>query len=294
MSVIKPEWLKKRFKADNANISEIKGLIDSSGLHTVCQSAQCPNIFECFSHKTATFLLMGDRCTRNCTFCSIRSGSPLPLDSDEPRNIARAVSKLKLDYVVLTSVTRDDLPHGGADHIAAVIREIKKENREAYIECLVPDFNADQEALILILEQDIAVFNHNIETVCRNYDAVRPQADYHQSLSVLAMAKELKKGIYTKTGFMLGLGETIAEIKELLGDIKNAGCDMVTIGQYLQPGPLQAEVSRYYTAEEFKLIGKMAKKTGIKAVVSGIFVRSSYKAAQLLETARKTNHNGQQ
>jgi len=216
------------------------------------------------------------------------------LDSDEPRNIARAVSKLKLDYVVLTSVTRDDLPHGGADHIAAVIREIKKENREAYIECLVPDFNADQEALILILEQDIAVFNHNIETVCRNYDAVRPQADYHQSLSVLAMAKELKKGIYTKTGFMLGLGETIAEIKELLGDIKNAGCDMVTIGQYLQPGPLQAEVSRYYTAEEFKLIGKMAKKTGIKAVVSGIFVRSSYKAAQLLETARKTNHNGQQ
>ncbi len=283
----KPPWLKKKISLDNKNISTIRKLIDSSSLHTVCQSAKCPNIYECFSKRTATFMLMGDTCTRNCGFCGVESGRPLPLDGDEPKKIASAIKEMKLLYAVITSVTRDDLDDGGASHFARTVRAIKKLNPDTRVECLIPDFGGSKESLEVLLSEDLDVLNHNIETVKVNYGKARSSADYGRSLKLLSQAKEIKPDIYTKSGFMVGLGENREQIGELLEDLMESKVDIVTIGQYLSPSKDNIEVSKYYTPEEFAEIEKSAKIKGFKAVAAGPFVRSSYGAELVLDKARR-------
>ncbi len=290
MSNSKPDWLKKRLSLNYNNIKEVKKLVDASNLHTVCQSAKCPNIFECFSKKCATFMLMGNRCLRNCAFCGISHKHPLPLDENEPRNVAIAASKMGLRYVVLTSVTRDDLTDCGAEHFVKTIREIKKMIPSCQIECLIPDLKGNKNHLRKIVSQPINVLNHNIETIKKNYPQIRPTANYHTSLNILKEAKKIKKDITTKSGFMVGLGETMEELKVLLEDLNKADCDMVTIGQYLSPSLEHIAVKKYYSSKEFEYLEKLAKEIGIQSVTSGIFVRSSFNAALMLKGIGKTTN----
>ncbi len=281
----KPQWLKKKIRLDNKNISAIKNLIDSSRLHTVCQSAKCPNIFECFSKRTATFMLMGDTCTRNCGFCGVNSGRPLPLDKEEPKKIASAVKEMNLLYAVITSVTRDDLDDGGASHFAETVKAIKKINPNTRIECLIPDFEGNKKNLETLLSEELDVLNHNIETIKQNYSRARSSADYNRSLKLLKNAKEIRSDIYTKSGFMLGLGENTEQILKLLKDLKESEVDIITIGQYLSPSKDNIAISKYYTPEEFKEIENTAIKIGFTAVAAGPFVRSSYGAELVLDKA---------
>jgi len=283
----KPGWLKKRVSLNNLTINQTRDLILDLNLNTVCQSARCPNIFECFSKKTATFMLMGNVCTRNCGFCGIKSGIPEILDEDEPGRIADAVKKMGLKYVVITSVTRDDLSDGGSSHFAKTLSEINRLNLDLKIECLTPDFKGNINNLKAILEQDPDVLNHNIETVRSNFRRAKKNADYETSLNILKSAKLLRPGIYTKSGFMLGLGESKEEIIELLRDLKEADCDIITIGQYLRPSRTNLPVKKYYRAEEFESIKELAESFNFKAVVSGIFIRSSYGAAAMLDGISK-------
>jgi lipoyl synthase len=275
----KPEWLKKKVFLNNQNIARVNNLILDLNLHTVCQNAKCPNIFECFSNKTATFLLLGNICSRNCAFCSVESGRPIKIDENEPENIATAVSALELKYIVLTSVTRDDLDDGGAGQFAKTVRQIKVRMPEAKVECLIPDFKNEARNLEILLREDLDVLNHNIETVKENYAGIRNGADYQKSLKILGLSKRIMPDIITKSGFMLGLGENIEEIYDLLKDLKSVNCDIVTIGQYLSPGKNNIPVQKYYSPEEFAELEKHAKNMGFKYVVSGVFVRSSYLAA---------------
>jgi len=279
----KPLWLKKRISLNNNNIQEVKELLTSLNLNTVCQSAQCPNIFECFSKKTATFMLLGDTCTRNCAFCGVSSGKSLKPDPAEPENIAEAALRLNLRYIVLTSVTRDDLPDGGAKHFYNTVVRIKKALPHSKVECLIPDFSGDIGSLKLLLKAGPDVLNHNIETVEKNYKEIRRGADYRRSLGIIKNTKKIMPDILTKSGFMLGLGETIDEIKKLVLDLKEAGCDIVTIGQYLRPSENNFPVHKYYTPQEFMDIKKFADSLGFKYVVSGSYVRSSYHAADAFE-----------
>ncbi len=279
-STDKPDWLKKKVSLNNQNIAQVNNLLLDLNLHTVCQNAKCPNIFECFSNKTATFLLLGNICTRNCAFCSVESGRPLPLDENEPNNVALAVSALELKYIVLTSVTRDDLADGGAGQFAKTVRMIKASMPEAKVECLIPDFRNEDKNLEILLKEDLNVLNHNIETVKENYSGIRNKADYQKSLKILESSKQIKPDITTKSGFMLGLGENIEEIHNLLKDLKSVNCDIITMGQYLSPGKNNVPVQRYYSPEEFAELEEYAKLLGFKYVVAGVFVRSSYLAAE--------------
>lgn len=279
----KPDWLKKKIRINSLNINQVRNLTYSSRLNTVCQSAKCPNIFECFSKKTATFMLMGNICTRNCGFCGIKSGKPEILDGNEPYRIANAVKEMGLKYVVITSVTRDDLPDGGVSHFAKTVSEINRLNLELRIECLIPDFKGNVNNLEILLAEELDVLNHNIETVKKNFSKVRKYADYKTSLNILKSAKSLKPDIYTKSGFMLGLGESRKEIVELLSDLKEVDCDIVTIGQYLRPSESNLPVKKYYRPEEFESIKELAESFNFKAVASGIFVRSSYGAGIILD-----------
>lgn len=283
MSNRKPDWLKKRVNPNSLRINEVKSLINKLQLNTVCQSAGCPNIYECFSNKTATFMLMGDICTRNCGFCSIKSGRPGALDKNEPARIAEAVKEMGLKHVVITSVTRDDLPDGGSHHFARTVREIEKKNLNVKIECLIPDFKGNLENLKVLLSQNLSVLNHNIETTRKNFKKVKKNSDYETSLSILKHARSIRPEIFTKSGFMLGLGEEEKEILELLSDLKKADCDIITIGQYLRPSDLNLPVKKYYSPREFVKIRKSAESFGFKAVISGIFVRSSYNTAATLD-----------
>lgn len=286
----KPSWLKKKIRLNNSNISKVKELLDSSHLHTVCQSAKCPNIYECFSKKTATFMLMGNICTRNCGFCGVESGRPGPPDGKECENIAKVVKEMELLYVVLTSVTRDDIDDGGASHFYKTVRCIKELNPDTKVECLIPDFKGNIASLKKILSGDLDVLNHNVETVKDNYTKVRKNADYNRSLNLLKNTKEIKPEIYTKSGFMLGLGETIDKVKELLKDLKESSVDIITIGQYLQPSPENIKVSKYYRPEEFDGIRKTAMDMGFAAVEAGPFIRSSYCAEAVLDNALRQKH----
>jgi lipoic acid synthetase len=283
----KPEWLKKKVFLNNQNIARVHDLVLDLNLHTVCQSAKCPNIFECFSNKTATFLLLGNICSRNCAFCGVESGRPIAIDEKEPENIANAVTALELKYIVLTSVTRDDLADGGAGQFAKTVRRIKDRMPQVKVECLIPDFKNENTNLEILLHEDLDVLNHNIETVKENYSGIRNGADYQKSLKILELSKLIKQGITTKSGFMLGLGENIEEVYGLLKDLKSVNCDIVTIGQYLCPGKNNIPVQKYYRPEEFAELEKYAKNLGFKYVVSGVFVRSSYLAA----TAFKASGN---
>ena len=272
----KPAWLRKRIGIDTLNAIKVEHILKGESLHTVCESALCPNISECFNQGTATFLILGDICTRNCGFCAIKKGKPNPVDPEEPKKIARAVELLGLKYVVITSVTRDDLPKGGAEEFRDTILEIRKINREIKIEVLIPDFKGEKEALFEVLSAFPDVLNHNIETVPSLYPTVRPMADFKRSLDILYWTKEYNSGIITKSGIMVGLGETEGELYDTFKMLVDAGCDILTIGQYLQPTKEHLPVKEYVTPERFKDIEEMAYRAGLKYVVSGPFVRSSY------------------
>jgi lipoic acid synthetase len=276
----KPPWLKKRIPPYQ-DLLKVKTLLEESGLHTVCEEAHCPNLGECFSQGTATFLILGNVCTRNCGFCAVQHGIPTPPAADEPSRIGRAVLGMGICYAVITSVTRDDLPDGGASLFARTIETIREQDQGIKIEVLVPDFRGDLSSLETILRASPDVLNHNVETIARLYPQVRPQADYKRSLGLLKKAKELYPHIHTKSGFMLGLGETQEEVLELLRDLRNTGCDFLTIGQYLQPRQDRLPVVRYVPPEEFDMYKRIGLEMGLKAVASGPFVRSSLHASEM-------------
>jgi len=279
----KPPWLKKRIPPLQ-NLQKVKSILDETGLHTVCEEARCPNLGECFAHGTATFLILGNICTRNCGFCAVDHGLPVLSDETEPQRVAKAVEMMGLQYVVITSVTRDDLADGGASHFAKTIQAIRATGQSIKIEVLIPDFKGDLSSLKMVLEKAPDVLNHNIETVSRLYPAVRPQADYERSIELLKRAKEIAPDILTKSGFMLGLGERREEILELLQDLRNAKCDFLTIGQYLQPRQDRLPVVRFIPPEEFEEYRTIGEEMGFKAVASGPFVRSSYHAFEMFNT----------
>jgi lipoic acid synthetase len=278
--VVLPQFLVKR-SPKQENIRRIRSLINERSIHSVCEAASCPNIGECFSRNTLTFMILGNVCTRNCAFCGVAKGRPEPVDPDESQKIVTAVRKLGLDYVVVTSVTRDDLSDGGADHFAQVIRALYQAFPEVKVEVLIPDLNGSQEALTTVLNARPFVLNHNVETVPRLYPAVRPQANYQRSLGLLRRAKSPKTDICTKSGFMVGLGENRQEVFQVVKDLKMAGCDLVTIGQYLAPSKEQAPVVRYVEPEEFNEFKSYGEKLGLK-VAAGPFVRSSYRAKEII------------
>ncbi len=280
----KPPWLKKKIPS-GPHQARVQDLIIKGGLHTVCQEAGCPNQGECFSQGSATFLLMGDRCTRNCFFCAVAHGRPDPLSPEEPLQVAQAVKAMGLSYAVLTSVTRDDLADGGAGHFVRAILTIRGLCPATKIECLIPDFKGLEPVLALVAEAGPGVINHNIETISRLYPSVRPEAGYQRSLTILNFFKQNYPRMLTKSGFMVGLGETEEEIKVLLIDLIRHGCEIVTIGQYLQPSPAHCPVRRYMPPEEFMAWEKEALAMGFKAVASGPFVRSSFKAEVLYRQA---------
>ncbi len=274
-----PDWLKVKAPR-HGTYEEMAGYLKSMGLHTVCQSASCPNIGECFSKHTATFMILGDTCTRNCGFCGVNHGKPLPVDIDEPDRVGAAAAKMGLKYVVVTSVTRDDLPDGGAAQFAGTIRAIKREIPESRVEVLIPDFQGDPDALRLVLEAEPFVLNHNIETAPRLYPVARASANYARSLKLLETAKAIAPSIYTKSGLMVGLGETAEEVEGALADLRKVGCDIVTIGQYLQPSKSNnIPVVEYVTPDQFNEYKAIGDAMGFRYVASAPFVRSSYHAA---------------
>ena len=285
-----PEWLRKnttRFEAVHALKSELRRL----NLHTVCESARCPNMHECFHRGAATFMILGNLCTRGCGFCSVPKGSPqkkeFSLDPNEPENVARMAAGLNLRYVVITSVNRDDLADGGSHHFAETIRAVRRALPQARIEVLTPDFCGDLDAVARVLDARPDVFNHNMETIARLYRRVRPQANYQQSLDVLRFAKSYRPEILTKSGLMVGLGEEPAEVEQLLRDLRGSDMDVATIGQYLQPTRRNLGVAEYVEPAQFEAYREYGLSIGFKMVFSGPLVRSSYMADQVNETASR-------
>ncbi len=272
-----PDWIKVKAPG-NPNYLRLKRLMREKNLHTVCEEARCPNIGECWGNKTATFLILGDTCTRGCRFCAIDKGRPLALDPEEPRNVALVVKDLGLDHIVVTSVNRDDLPDGGAAHFAQTVFWIKQFNPSTRVELLVPDFAGNLQSLETVVNSGIQILNHNIETVPRLYGKVRPGHSYEGSLNLLMAAKKQRPEMLTKSGFMLGVGETTQEVLATLQDLRDNEVDIVTIGQYLQPSTRQLRVERYVTPEEFQDFKAKAELLGFRHVESGPLVRSSYHA----------------
>ena len=272
-----PPWIRTRVPGGPQYI-RLKEILRGFNLHTVCQEAQCPNLGECWSHGTATFILFGDVCTRHCHFCAVGKGKPLPLDEHEPEHVAEAVEALRLDYVVLTSVTRDDLPDQGADHFAQTIEAIHRRRPQCKVEALIPDFRGEAALVVRVVNTPVTVLAHNLETVPRLYRPVRPGADYERSLRVLAAAKEACSDVITKSGLMLGLGETRKEVLAVCEDLRGVGCDILTLGQYLRPSAEQLPVARHVTPSEFAELGDAAQRLGFRHVESGPLVRSSYHA----------------
>jgi lipoic acid synthetase len=274
----KPEWIRIRLATDN-KVSQLKNLLRKNHLVTVCEEASCPNLNECFGHGTATFMIMGDKCTRRCTFCDVGHGRPDPLDPNEPANLADTVHVMKLKYVVITSVDRDDLRDGGASHFTACVQAVREKNPDIKIEVLVPDFRGRMDKALDAIASGLPdVFNHNIETAPRLYKQVRPGSDFAWSLSLLKQFKQRFPNIPTKSGMMLGLGETDAEIEQVLRDLRAHDVDMLTLGQYLQPTRHHMPVDRYVTPQQFVELGTLAKSLGFTHVASGPLVRSSYHA----------------
>lgn len=273
----KPDWLKVKFHRGQ-RLKEVEEILDEFSLNTVCEEAGCPNRGECFNRKTATFMIMGNNCTRDCRFCDVTHGKPQPLDKEEPVRVAKAVQALDLKHVVVTSVTRDDLADGGADHFAQVIRNIRALNPEVNIEVLIPDFNGNSEALKVVIEAEPEIINHNVETVSGLYSEVRPDADYFQSLTLLQNVKERNKDILTKSGIMLGLGEKENEVMEVLKDLRRVNCDLLTIGQYLSPSSNHHPVVEYVHPDMFEKYKDEGMEMGFRYIASGPLVRSSYHA----------------
>ena len=272
-----PDWIKVKAPG-NPNYLRLKKLMREKNLHTVCEEARCPNIGECWGNKTATFLILGDTCTRGCRFCAIDKGKPLALDPEEPRNVALTVKDLGLDHIVVTSVNRDDLPDGGATHFAKTVFWIKSMNPGIRVELLIPDFEGNRKALETVVNSGIEILNHNIETVPRLYGKVRPGHTYECSVQILKTAKEMRPAVLTKTGMMLGVGENREEVMTTLRELRENNVDIVTLGQYLQPSPKLLKVERYLHPDEFKEFKIAADKLGFRHVESGPLVRSSYHA----------------
>jgi lipoyl synthase len=277
--VRKPEWLKARVPGGE-QYSALRRLIDERKLHTVCEEARCPNMGECWNSGTATFMILGDTCTRSCGFCAIKTGRAYTVDTEEPRRVGEAVELMRLHHAVITSVNRDELYDGGASIFSATIQEIRKRLPLCRVEVLIPDFQGSEEALNIVLDAQPDILNHNTETVPRLYKTVRPQAHYHRSLELLERAKA--RGFTTKSGVMVGLGETNEEILETMSDLHEAGCDILTIGQYLQPSAKHLPVLRYVHPDDFAMFKEQGLAMGFRYVESGPLVRSSYHAAQQL------------
>jgi len=274
----KPLWIRARSPANPA-VGRLKGVLRENRLHTVCEEASCPNLGECFAGGTATFMIMGDICTRRCPFCDVAHGRPQPLDADEPENLGRTIRQMGLHYVVVTSVDRDDLRDGGAAHFTACIEAIRRHSPEIRVEVLVPDFRGRMDRALQILNQSPPdVFNHNLETVPRLYKKVRPGSDYKWSLDLLRRFKALHPEVPTKSGLMLGVGERIEEVEQVMRDLRAHDCDMLTLGQYLQPSVHHLAVERYVHPDEFDRLGELGHTLGFKHVASGPMVRSSYHA----------------
>jgi len=281
-----PVWLKRPLPA-GGQIAATRRLVSASGVATVCEQARCPNLPECWSHKTAAFMILGDRCTRRCRFCAVTTARPEPPKPDEPDRLAQAVAELDLKHVVITAVARDDLPDQGAGQFAACIRAVRQRTRDATIEVLPADLGGQRECIATICQAEPDVFNHNLETVERLTPIVRPQAKYRRSLGVLRIAKEFRPDCPTKSGLMVGLGETRDEIRQALADLRAVGCGVVTIGQYLQPTPEHAIIARFYRPEEFEELAAEAEAMGFEGIASGPFVRSSYNAGEIYHGYRE-------
>jgi lipoic acid synthetase len=272
-----PDWIKVKAPG-SPNYLRLKRILREKNLHTVCEEARCPNIGECWGNKTATFLILGDTCTRGCRFCAIDKGKPLALDPQEPRNVALVIKDLGLDHIVVTSVNRDDLPDGGSSHFAKTVFWIKRLSPGIRVELLIPDFDGNLAAVKTVVDSGIEILNHNIETVPRLYGKVRPGHSYECSLNVLKSAKGMRPDVLTKSGFMLGVGESYEEVVRTLQDLRHNKVDIVTLGQYLQPSNRQLKVERYVTPDEFIEFKSAAEKLGFRHVESGPLVRSSYHA----------------
>ncbi len=279
MAERRPDWLKVKFTL-GPNYRQVKGLLRGMTLHTVCEEANCPNVGECFENRTATFLILGRICTRNCRFCNVATGRPSEVDLEEPRRVAEAVQALGLRHVVVTSVTRDDLADGGASVFAATIRRVRETSPTCGVEVLIPDFRGSPEALATVMAAHPDILNHNVETVPRLYKRVRPQANYERSLELLRRAKEMDSSVLTKSGVMVGLGETWDELVATMADLQRVGCDILTIGQYLSPSTEHLPIERFYTPEEFRRLKEEGERLGLRHVESAPLVRSSYHAGR--------------
>ena len=279
-----PPWMKSRMPG-GPNFLELRDLIRGSQLHTVCEEARCPNIGDCWERRSATFMILGDICTRACAYCAVTTGTPVGLDLQEPGRLAETVERMGLRYAVITSVNRDDLPDGGAFIFAQCIRQVRRRLPACKVEVLIPDFCGDWDALAAVMDAVPDTLNHNIETVRRVFPRVRPKGDYDQSLELIARARALVPGGVTKSGMMVGLGETWSEILETMRDLRAVDCDLLTIGQYLRPSPGHAPISKWYTPDEFDELRREGEALGFRHVASGPLVRSSYHADEQYETA---------
>ncbi len=277
-----PRWFLQPVRS-GGEMREVEGLLRDFRLNTVCQSAKCPNRMECFSRKTATFMILGDVCTRHCAFCGVRKGNPLPVDPHEPRRVAEVSKRLNLRHVVVTSVTRDDLDDGGATHFSETIKAIRNVNPEASVEVLIPDFKGREDDILEVVHAGPEVLNHNLETVERLYPRVRREAVYRRSLEVLRIAKRFNPRLITKSGLMVGLGEGLEDLVSTFGDLAEVGCDILTVGQYLRPSSENLEVERFYRPVDFARLEELARRAGIKEVVAAPLVRSSYRAKESME-----------
>ncbi|HKY04443.1 MAG TPA: lipoyl synthase [Blastocatellia bacterium] len=288
----RPEWLKVRIRSGE-NFKAINRMIDDLSLHTVCQEARCPNIYECWSEGTATFMILGDICTRHCGFCAVGKGKPKPLDPDEPRHVGEAVRRLNVRHAVITSVNRDELSDGGSEHFAETINWVRRLNPATRVEVLIPDFKGDQEALNNVLRARPDVLNHNTETVPRLYKRVRPDANYRQTLDLLSRASSRKSEypLLTKSGVMVGLGETTGELIDTFRDLAETGCDILTVGQYLSPTPRHIPIEKYYSPGEFAALREEALRMGFRYVESGPLVRSSYHAGRHTDGAAAEDYS---
>lgn len=278
----KPDWLKIKV-SNTGQVNDVADMLKRLNLHTVCEEANCPNVMECFGRRTATFMILGRECTRNCRFCNVTKGEPQAVDADEPVHVAEAVKILELKHVVITSVTRDDLPDGGAGHFVKVIEAVKSAKESVVVEVLIPDFQGDLPALMKVAAAQPDVINHNVETVLRLYPNVRPMADYARSLELIRRVKELDPAIHSKSGFMLGLGETDEEVIQLLKDLHEVKCDIITIGQYLAPSSQHHPVIEYVHPDKFAYFKRIADEMGFLFVASSPLVRSSYHAEEALQ-----------
>jgi lipoyl synthase len=279
-----PDWVKRK---ERGHLHDVKRLMRALHLSTVCEEAKCPNASSCFAKPTAAFLILGDRCTRTCTFCSVKKGTPSAIDAGEPQRIARAAEALRLRHVVITSVTRDDLSDGGASHFAATIRAVTSMVPDVTVEVLTPDFNGEKSSVAMIASESPAVFNHNLETVPRLYPSVRPEADVSRSLRILEYVKKSNPRVLTKSGLMLGLGETLPEVRLLLKNLREAGCELVTIGQYLRPSKRNRPVSEYVDPEIFEELRLEAMHMGFAFAASAPLARSSMNADEMFQSAEK-------